>query len=248
MSMGRTHLEPRGHLPSEACPSELELDRFHFGELGGAAEATLGAHLEACRVCTSRLRARERGFGAFEAVDPDRMFARVEARLARGRRPWGSIRSVSWVPLAAAAAAAFLFVSRTPDPGPEIIRSKGSLRLSVYREHDGAVEAFSAGPALVHSGDRVRFKVDLPEQGDGSRDPDRRPRGERQAVHLLSQRRQPPLVQTRDPSRRRARRRHPARRLSGGRVAPSGAVSARVLGRRPRRIARTEEPRHPQGV
>jgi hypothetical protein len=171
MNTANSSLQPRSHLPSEACPSELELDRFHYGELGAAKEEEVTRHIEACAVCAARLRARESGFAAFGEVDPDRIFGKVSARLAaenvtmlaRMRR---AIASPVIVPLAAAACALFLFLARTPEP--ETIRSKGRLELSVFRERRGAVEELASGEAAFKAGDRVRFKIRLPEQVERS--------------------------------------------------------------------------------
>ena len=169
MNMADLSLEPRSNLPSEACPSELELDRYHYGELRTSREEELTRHIEECSVCAARLRARERGFAAFEKLDPERLFAKVEAQLdrenvtvlARIKRALSAPSLL--VPLAACAA--FLFLSRAPE---EAIRSKGPLELSVFRERGGAIEELASGDAAFRAGDRVRFKIRLPERDDRS--------------------------------------------------------------------------------
>jgi hypothetical protein len=156
------------------CPSELELDRYHFGELRTTKEEELARHIEECSTCATKLRARERGFSAFASVDADRLFARVEARLEAVPKP-------SWIermqrllfapqalwPAAVAAMVALVFVS-LPQTEDDAIRSKGSLSLSVFRERNGAVEELTGDEAEFRTGDRVRFKIHLPEKTKSS--------------------------------------------------------------------------------
>jgi hypothetical protein len=57
-------------------------------------------------------------------------------------------------------------MSRSPEP--ETIRSKGPLELSVFRERDGEVKELPSGAPAFKAGDRVRFKIRLPERADRS--------------------------------------------------------------------------------
>ena len=47
------------------CPSDLQLDRLHAGELGTEAAQQLNAHITGCDACPSRMQARRSGFDAF---------------------------------------------------------------------------------------------------------------------------------------------------------------------------------------
>src|SRR5688572_7085098 len=168
MNMGNISLEPRSHLPSETCPSELELDRFHYGELRASKEEALTKHVEECPACAARLRARESGFAAFSSVDPDRIFSRVRTRLEHEPKPSlfqriqrALVAPPVFIPLAAAAGAIFLFLARMPEE--DVIRSKGPLSLSIFRERDGSVEELQGQQGDFRAGDRVRFKVKLSE-------------------------------------------------------------------------------------
>jgi hypothetical protein len=156
------------------CPSEMLLDRFHWGELGSEESGAIGAHLEQCSVCRQRMALRQQGFEAFGELDPVALRVRIQGAVTGERG--GSARR-SWLPgwvawlagSAAAAVLAVLVVIAAPwkdEPGAgNGVRAKGSVKLSVFRERAGKVEEAISGDTFL-AGDRLRFRVDLPEDGE----------------------------------------------------------------------------------
>jgi hypothetical protein len=146
---------------SDACPSDLVLDRLRLGELDATSDAA--AHVDGCARCARRaaeLRAEARQF-AEDPLVPLRA-ADVRARVRRGR-----LAAPLWSGMLAAAAAAamlLLFVRERPPAAPSL-RSKGRGALElVVRRSDGRVEPVAAG-TLLHAGEAVRFIVSTDEGG-----------------------------------------------------------------------------------
>lgn len=129
---------------SDACLSDLFLDRLRVGELSEPERARAEAHLQACADC-----ARRKVELAREALDFD-----VPLRLPR-RAP--SPRRLSLRLAAAAAVASTLFfLPRSEPPG---IRTKGGASLSVIaRRADGRIDHVLPGDSLA-PGDAIRFEV-----------------------------------------------------------------------------------------
>ncbi|RME22616.1 MAG: hypothetical protein D6806_12720, partial [Deltaproteobacteria bacterium] len=125
-------LLPRG----EDCPSETTLDLFHLGELEPARRSVVEDHVSSCPSCGRRLLLRQKGFAAFDEVDPKRLLERIQkaAEPVTHSPSWPWRR---WLPAfgaAAAAAATLLLILLAPrytDKGA--IRTKGGFDLQVYR-------------------------------------------------------------------------------------------------------------------
>jgi len=127
-----------------SCPSELGLDRFEHGE---ARE--LGAHVEGCAACQSRLTARREAYAAIDAAAHVRA---VHLRLAEPpRRRWRFL-------LALAPVAAALLIA--VQPSQDGLRSKGAVSLSVFKERAGTVSRAESGEPFA-PGDKLRFRLDL---------------------------------------------------------------------------------------
>lgn len=172
--------------PESEGPSDFVLDRLHLGELEGdelaAAEKAVAESPEA----QARLALRREGFGAFEdEVDVDGIVGRLHLALAGDEEErvepvgfWEKLLSwlkQSWVPRGLAAAAAVglvvwaVGVPSTHEPGdpeePGGVRLKGpAINLSVFRERGGQVDEVMSGERF-QAGDRLRFMVDLPDNG-----------------------------------------------------------------------------------
>jgi hypothetical protein len=145
------------------CPSELDLDRLYFGELG---DHPLRSHVDACEQCKTRLSEREQPL-------PVEMRARMLAEIHRGvverqqsdrlldkMLRW--LRPVRHFALVAATAAAVFMLM--PQDKAETVTSKGGLGLVVYRERGGDVDKTLSGEQF-QPGDRLRFEVELPQPG-----------------------------------------------------------------------------------
>jgi hypothetical protein len=121
------------------CPSDLRLDRHLAGELLGQERSAVDAHLRICRECRERAAARQ----SDEALPA--------LRFPRRQRP--AMRGMA----ALAAAAAVLFVLRGDDRilAPAT-RAKGSDRVGLYVQHDGALRPGRFGE-VVHPGDSIQL-------------------------------------------------------------------------------------------
>ncbi|XXF79966.1 zf-HC2 domain-containing protein [Myxococcaceae bacterium GXIMD 01537] len=153
------------------CPSDLALDRLHAGELPPEQAQMLERHAEGCAACGPRLAERKAGFAGIEGVDPRAMLARIRTGLDERPRPSFTGRIAEGarrllVPAAALAVAglAVMVLSPRDVDGPRT-RFKGGPVLHVFRlVGERPVEAGS-GDAFA-PGDRLRFVVDLPSEGD----------------------------------------------------------------------------------
>ncbi|PTL83868.1 hypothetical protein [Vitiosangium sp. GDMCC 1.1324] len=152
------------------CPSDLTLDRLQAGELPRERAQEAERHIAGCADCGARMAERRAGFGAIEGVDPRVMLARIRTGLDRpaslSERLLGGFRRL-FAPLAvvAAAAVAFVVVTREQVQQPSLdTRPKGSLALHVFRLAGDHAEEMVSGGAFAPR-DRLRFTVDLPEEG-----------------------------------------------------------------------------------
>lgn len=166
------------------CPSDLQLDRLHAGELGTEVVARLQAHIAGCEVCPARMEARRSGFDQFPAVDPRPLLAGIHRGLHEQEQQAERSLSGRWLrrlgfvvaPVAAAAAALgiAMFLGRpdpSGDPGgdPQGTRFKGGLALHVFRQRAEPTEPARSEQMMsgerFKAGDRIRFTVDLPHAG-----------------------------------------------------------------------------------
>lgn len=153
------------------CPSDFTLDRLHARELEGEAARSAEQHIAGCEVCAARMARRQAGFNAMEGVDPRMMLARIRSRLDEPASL--SDRVSRWVrravgPLvlaAAAAAVAIVALKPVATTSGDVLRTKGALALHVYRLVDGHAQEAVSGEAFG-PGDRLRFKVALPSEGN----------------------------------------------------------------------------------
>lgn len=152
------------------CPSDLALDRLHAGELPTEESKRTEQHVAGCADCGARMAERRAGFGAIDEVDPRAMLARIRTGLDAPARASVSERLLGWtrrllapVALVAAAAVALLMVRTGGDEGPAT-RMKGSLALHVFRLQGDHAEEVLSGDRFA-PGDRIRFSVDLPAEG-----------------------------------------------------------------------------------
>lgn len=148
------------------CPSDFALDALHARELERAETESLQRHLAGCADCAERQRERTLGFDTAESPDARLLLARIRARLeasppsfTQQLRRWLAPVLIATVTTAAAIA---VVATRTH---PDAVRWKGgSATLHVFRLQDGhAVEAFSGD--RFAPGDRLRFRVDLVQEG-----------------------------------------------------------------------------------
>ncbi|MCB9546952.1 MAG: hypothetical protein H6706_14020 [Myxococcales bacterium] len=149
----------------EPGPSSLDLDRL----AAGGGDAGLRAEVEADPALRNELARRQQGLDGLPGVDAAALKARVLAAAAPPpARRWPAWLRAPWawsaIAVGAAAAAAVVIAVRPPVSAPTV-RAKGALKLMVFRQvgDDEAVEAIS-GDAF-HAGDRLKFKVSLPEAG-----------------------------------------------------------------------------------
>ena len=131
-------------MKSDACLSDLVLDRWRVGELSALERARAALHVRTCSACAGRKRELEREALAFD----------VPLRLPVPVRRW------SWRPLlglaAAAAACLLLLVPSMEAPG---VRTKGGPWFSVIaRRADGSIDRVLPGDSLA-PGDAIRFEV-----------------------------------------------------------------------------------------
>jgi hypothetical protein len=149
------------------CPSDFTLDRFHAGELAREEAWRTEHHVAGCADCGARMAERRAGFDAVDGVDPRAMLARIRTgldrpeplpqRLLAQARRW-------FAPLAAVATAAIALVVVSQQVETPGTRMKGAPALHVFRlAGDHAEEMVSGG--TFAPGDRLRFAVDLPAEG-----------------------------------------------------------------------------------
>ncbi|MEZ4468639.1 MAG: hypothetical protein R3F43_30415 [bacterium] len=132
-----------GVLRRDGHATDLALERLHAGELSAT---DFGDHLDTCALCRDRLQA----------------LAGFEVPAARAPRA----RLAPWIAVGLAAAAAVVLLVRTgpapvvdEDPG---FRAKGGFDLEVF-VHDGVRQRPAADGEVVHPGDRLGFRLHVPE-------------------------------------------------------------------------------------
>lgn len=157
-------VHPLGSRRDPRLPSELMIERLLAQELTPAEEAQVRAQLAGCPGGLELLQQKQDQWAAVSRADKVAMLRGIEDRLQKqGWKPrflaWiERHRSLLAVPaMAMAALGLFVMVGGEPaDP----LRSKGGLRLGVYRERDGQVERAEPGD-LFRPGDRVRVGTRL---------------------------------------------------------------------------------------
>jgi hypothetical protein len=144
---------------TEACVSELLLDRHLVGETSEEEREALGRHLERCERCAGRLEAMRDDRQSYRQTHTAADVAALRERATTTRR--SGTAAAPWLGAAVglAAAAAALVVAVAPPSG---VRTKGTDRLSFWVKHGDAVRA--GGPEeVVFPGDRLQFVVALAE-------------------------------------------------------------------------------------
>jgi hypothetical protein len=137
---------------TQACISELMIDRLLAGELAGEAAAQIRAHAEGCTSCGGLLRDAEAVLQRFAAAPPP-------AWLARPRVSAVSVAGgvVAVVALAAAVAIVIAPSWREPAGGRELaLRTKGKPSLGVFVSHRGELQRTGSGE-VVAPGDRLQL-------------------------------------------------------------------------------------------
>lgn len=168
------------------CPSELALDQLHLGELIAKEAQTLQTHVDGCDDCMGRMALRAEGPAAFSGMNPDKMVAAIHTRTAGteaiaepSASLWTRIAALFTVPRLVGAAGfalalALVFMGTRPGekgqpggtPGPTEpgIRAKGSVKLMVAVERDGArVELVSKD--LVYPTDLMELRLEVEAPG-----------------------------------------------------------------------------------
>jgi hypothetical protein len=150
------------------CPSDFTLDRLHAGELARAEAQEAERHVATCADCGARMAERRAGFDGLDGVDPRAMLGRIRTGLdAPAPLPTRLLAGARrlFAPLAVVATAAIAFVVFHPGEEPLGTRMKGSLGLHVFRLAGERAEEVVSGGTFA-PGDRLRFTVDLPVEGD----------------------------------------------------------------------------------
>lgn len=138
---------------SQACVSDLAIDRYLAQELAAEASVSLEVHAASCPRCAdrlSRLRAdAESTRGALPALPG----------VPRNRTPWvGMLAIAAGLVLAVVIGRAFLGEDETTAPASEGIaqtRTKGGAHLTLYVRRDGRVRAFDG--ERLKAGDALAF-------------------------------------------------------------------------------------------
>ena len=156
------------------CPSELRFERWQLGELAPADQAALDAHASGCPHCEARLAERRSLLENISPAERNRMLRHIlgAGAAAKAPAPWWRRIFGDWGLSPAFAAAAALvvgvvYVGNRAGPSSDeadILRTKGSMSLSVYRERSGEVEIARSGERM-QKGDRLRFGIEVPKAG-----------------------------------------------------------------------------------
>jgi hypothetical protein len=180
---------------TSSCPSELDLDRYHQGEMGGGEAARIASHREGCASCRARLEQREAGFAAFGEVDPSRMVAKLHERLGgqdipepaarrakeimgvvpagagHERAPtfWGRFFNAARRPLLLAPVAVGVLLVTGVGLKLALEPDRGDDRLKgsmVLEVHKMGANAPIKDGDVLKADDRIRFEVSIPESGE----------------------------------------------------------------------------------
>jgi hypothetical protein len=142
------------------CPSELQLDRWHAGELDESGGRQVKTHIEGCQTCGERMALRRDGFAAF-GLHGTSLLAPIRARVKRPASVLDRLRawlSSPGIPIGLAAATAALVFVIVPT---NEVRTKGQLGLRVYRERGGDVQEVTSTDHFFEN-DRIRFRISGP--------------------------------------------------------------------------------------
>ncbi len=161
-----------------SCPSAFALERYRLAKAQGLTHS-LEAHVEGCARCEQYLQEAQEQESAF-VVRADlraRVLALADDAPESSKAPpepwwravweWLTHNPVGAFGGAVAVALALLlfFVGLPSDPDPsrtpDVLRSKGSLKLTIYSDADPRGLALVPG-AVVHPDERIRFGVSLP--------------------------------------------------------------------------------------
>ncbi len=150
-----------------AHPSTLLLHRHRYGELSGAEEADLKAHLDGCKACSARLVSQQNHRAAFALQAVPKAIA--ELGTSKARAPWWRFL---FAPVLVAAAA--LLVVQMPgtsetDPSQapldESVRTKGAaVGLEAWLDTEPAARALGQGDEVV-PGDTIQLRYRDKEGG-----------------------------------------------------------------------------------
>lgn len=160
-----------------SCPSDLDLDQLHQGELLAQVAARISEHVTGCTMCTARMESRKAGWQEIADVDPRSLLAGIRRRLdeeqvAQTQRSFWRRFAFILTPVVAAAAVLAIVVigkrdtsSPTGDGDGLGVREKGGIALKVHRFANGQSQRVLSGERFV-PGDRLRFVIDLPAAGN----------------------------------------------------------------------------------
>lgn len=162
------------------CPSELELDQYHLGELSGTDTERVEAYMADSDFVRQSLTCREGGFSAFPEIDVEKMVAEIHVKtvsvdflaeegggslIERFYKRWFG----SGMLVAAGVACAVLALQPTAEEsfGENSIRSKGiPTELVIHRKTATGTERVPSGE-VFRPGDEIRFQVDISNSGHG---------------------------------------------------------------------------------
>lgn len=143
------------------CLSQLSLDRWQAGELTAVERQAAEAHAAGCPRCRAEHELRTRGFDGLPGADERVLLAGIRRGLERPPlRPWRRWAAGLLAVAAAAGAVALVSLPRRE----EGVRTKGGLNLRIFRLRAGKPEEMPSG-GRFSPGDRLRFVVDLPQEG-----------------------------------------------------------------------------------
>ena len=174
--MSPSWTEPKTHPDCRPdCVSELRMDQLLHEELSSEESKEAHAMIQACSGCQVRWAERQRGLDAFPDLDTQAMISKIHVGLAEATTPahdskqapneegWLSwLFGAKWIGAAAMALIAVVFILPSTEPMPtptgDVLRSKGTSDVIVFRERAGVVDALVSG-AEAQPGDRIQFEL-----------------------------------------------------------------------------------------